>query len=92
MEQLDDESGEGRGRSQHYGRGDMEMKRSYFAPKPVKPGDEIEVTIEADAEKGDGIAKIDRFVIFVHGGKKGDKVKIRIIEVKPRFAVADIVA
>ncbi len=57
-------------------------------PKPVKPGDELEVTIEAVAAKGDGIAKKDGFVIFVPNTKEGDKIRIKVTEVKSRCAVA----
>jgi predicted RNA-binding protein with TRAM domain len=61
-------------------------------PKPVKVGDEIEVKIEAVASKGDGIAKKDGFVIFIKGAKEGDTVKIRVTEVKERFAVGEIIS
>jgi predicted RNA-binding protein with TRAM domain len=57
--------------------------------KPVKVGDELEVTIEAVAAKGDGIAKKDGFVIFVPGTAVGDNIKIRITAVKPSCAVAE---
>ncbi len=77
--------GEGRGRS-------FKPKASYFLPKPVKVGDVLNVAIEATASKGDGIAKKDGFVIFVKGAKKGDTVNVKIVEVKPRFALAEIVA
>ncbi|MCW6160248.1 MAG: TRAM domain-containing protein [Candidatus Micrarchaeales archaeon] len=62
------------------------------APKPVKPGDEVEVEVEAVASKGDGIAKKDGFVIFIKGAQQGQKVKVRISEVKERFAVGEIIA
>jgi predicted RNA-binding protein with TRAM domain len=74
---------EGRGRSSYSGSSE---------PKPVKAGDELEVKIEAVASKGDGIAKKDGFVIFIKGAKEGDTVKIRITEVKERFAVGEIIA
>jgi predicted RNA-binding protein with TRAM domain len=70
----------------------MGMKPNYFMPKPVKPGDEIELTIESIAGKGDGIARKDNFVIFVKGTKVGDKVKVRITEVKARFAIGEIIS
>ncbi len=57
-------------------------------PKPVKMGDEFEVTVNAVGGKGDGIAKKDGFVIFVQGGQKGEVVRIRITELKRSFAVA----
>jgi len=58
-------------------------------PKPVKEGEELDVTIEAVAAKGDGIAKKDGFVIFVPGAREGETVKVRITSVKPRCAVAE---
>lgn len=58
-------------------------------PKPVKVGDELDVTIEAVAAKGDGIAKKDGFVIFVPGSAVGDACKIRITAVKASSAVAE---
>ncbi|MDE1797791.1 MAG: TRAM domain-containing protein [Candidatus Micrarchaeota archaeon] len=61
------------------------------APKPVKVGDEIEVTIEAVAAKGDGIAKKDGFVIFIKGAQQGQTCKIRITDVRQRFAVGELV-
>ncbi len=65
------------------------MKPNYFLPKPVKVGDEIDLTIEAVASKGDGIAKKDGYVIFVAGAKQGDSVKVRISDVRARFAIGE---
>ncbi|MDE1856957.1 MAG: TRAM domain-containing protein [Candidatus Micrarchaeota archaeon] len=61
-------------------------------PKPVKVGDEVEVRVEAVASKGDGIAKKDGFVIFIKGAKEGDQLKVRITDVKARFAIGEIVS
>jgi predicted RNA-binding protein with TRAM domain len=58
-------------------------------PKPVKVGDELDVTIEAVAAKGDGIAKKEGFVIFVPGTAVGENCKIRITAVKASSAVAE---
>lgn len=58
-------------------------------PKPVKVGDELNVSIEAVAARGDGIAKKDGFVIFVPGTAVGDKVRIRITAVKASCAIAE---
>lgn len=60
-----------------------------IGPKPVSVGEELEVTIEAVAAKGDGIAKKEGFVIFVPGAKVGDKVRIKINAVKRTCAIAD---
>src|SRR5580704_12223430 len=70
----------------------MNMNPNYFLPKPVKVGDEVEVKVEAVASKGDGIAKKDGFVIFIKGAKEGDTIKVRISDVKARFAIGEIIA
>lgn len=60
--------------------------------KPVKVGEEHQVTIDAVGSRGDGIAKISNFVIFVPGGQASQTVKVRITSVRERFATAEIVA
>jgi predicted RNA-binding protein with TRAM domain len=49
------------------------------------------VTITETSRRGDGVAKIDGFVIFVAAGKPGQKTRIRVTNVGPRFANAEIV-
>jgi predicted RNA-binding protein with TRAM domain len=72
----------------------MQRKPDSSAPRvpPVKEGEECEVTIEAVGRKGDGIAKIQGFVIFVPSVNPGDHVKIRITMVKPNFARGEVVS
>lgn len=85
--------GRGGGREGGRGRGGgMGMNPNYFLPKPVKVGEEVEVKVEATASRGDGIAKKDGFVIFVKGAKEGDTIKVRITEVKARFAIGEIIS
>ncbi len=88
-ERRDMPRGEGRDRQRG---GRSGMKPNYFLPKPVKVGDEIELTIEATASKGDGIAKKDGYVVFVKDAKQGQTVKVKISEVRARFAIGEIIA
>lgn len=60
-------------------------------PIPVDEGGEYEVEIVDISRRGDGVAKIDGFVIFVPGTRRGDKVRVRINRVNPRFATAEVV-
>lgn len=60
-----------------------------FPPKPVKEGDEIELTIEAVGAKGDGIGKIEGFVIFVPNCTAGEKIRVRITQVRGRSAIGE---
>lgn len=61
-------------------------------PSPVEEGKEYDVTIESIGSKGDGIAKIQGFIIFVPGVKTGDTIKVRITSVRRNFATAEPVA
>jgi predicted RNA-binding protein with TRAM domain len=62
-----------------------------FGPKPVEAGKEYEVQITEISRKGDGIARIQGFVIFVKDGKVGQNAKIRVSQIGPRFATAEVV-
>ena len=70
------------------GREKVERKR-FETPKPVAVGDEVDVTIESVGGQGDGIAKVSGFVVFVKGVKKGERVKIKITDVKRTYAVGE---
>ncbi|MCX8197251.1 MAG: TRAM domain-containing protein [Candidatus Micrarchaeota archaeon] len=58
--------------------------------RPVEQGEEYEVLVEAKSARGDGIAHIEGFVIFIPGAPVGQKIKIKIKTVKRTFAVAEI--
>lgn len=54
---------------------------------PVEVGLEYDVKIEDIAREGDGIARVEGFVIFVPDTAVGDQVKIKIDKVMRRFAI-----
>ena len=54
---------------------------------PVEVGEEHDVRIEDIAREGDGIARIEGFVIFVPDTSVGDQVRIKIEKVMRRFAI-----
>jgi predicted RNA-binding protein with TRAM domain len=58
-------------------------------PKPVKIGEEYTVKISDVGAKGDGICKVENFIIFVANTKKGETCKIKIKEVARKFAIAE---
>jgi predicted RNA-binding protein with TRAM domain len=43
------------------------------------------------SRKGDGVARVEGFVIFVKDGRTGQDVKAKITSVGERFATAEIV-
>jgi len=60
---------------------------------PVSVNQVLEVQIDGMGEKGDPVAHVQRFAIFVkHNGlQSGDKVNVRITKVFAKFAFADLV-
>ncbi|MBL7050829.1 TRAM domain-containing protein [Candidatus Woesearchaeota archaeon] len=65
-----------------------------FQPRsfaPVNVGDEVDVKIEAVGDKGDGIAKIKGFVLFIPNAKEGEEVKVKITKVLRRVGFAEVV-
>jgi predicted RNA-binding protein with TRAM domain len=71
--------------------GGFGTRESSFKPKPVEVGKEYDVTISDISRRGDGIAKIDGFVIFVAGGKQGQSAKIKVTQVSNRYAMGTVV-
>jgi len=66
-------------------------RRFNDGPKPVETGKEYDVSITEISRKGDGIARVEGFVIFVKNGKVGQNAKVKILEVGQRFASAEVV-
>jgi len=57
--------------------------------KPIKEGDIVDVTIESTGAKGDGIAKINNFVVIIPDVREGDHVKVKITRVLKKMAFAE---
>lgn len=68
-----------------------ERRNDSLGPKPVEAGEEYDVQITEISRKGDGIARIQGFVIFVKDGKVGQNARIRISQIGPRFATAEVI-
>ena len=60
-------------------------------PKPVERGKEYDVQVTEISRKGDGIARIQGFVIFVKNGQVGQNVKVKVTQIGSTFATAEIV-
>jgi predicted RNA-binding protein with TRAM domain len=56
---------------------------------PVQVGESYDVSIDDLAKEGDGIARVEGFVIFVPQTKVGDKVTIKVNKVMRKFAIAE---
>jgi len=67
------------------------MFREEIRSIPVEEGEIYDVTIQDIARQGDGIARIEGFVIFVPGTKVGDEVRIKVERVLPKFAFSSVV-
>jgi predicted RNA-binding protein with TRAM domain len=81
---------------QGVGKGDDSQSRprsfaSISKEKPVKVGEEIDVTVSEVSRRGDGVARIQGFVVFIPNAKQGTQAKIRIKEIRPSFATAELI-
>lgn len=65
------------------------FERRSFAP--VSVGEELDVKIESVGAKGDGVAKVKGFVIFVPGVKKDETVRIKITKVLRKIGFGEVV-
>ncbi len=74
-------------------RGGFSGNRGFGRPQgnfvPVNVGDELDVRIEAVGEKGDGVAKVKGFVLFVPNVKEGDNVRIRVTKILRKVGFAE---
>ncbi len=68
-----------------------ELFKTDEGPKtaPIEEGEEYEVKIEDVGKEGDGITRVEGFVVFVPDTKVGDEVKVKITSVRRRFAFAE---
>lgn len=60
-----------------------------FIAGPVKPGDRLTVDIVDIGSEGDGVARVDDFVLFVPDTSVGDTVEVEVTGVKKRFGFAE---
>jgi len=63
--------------------------RPFLQARPVKENQEMEVVIDDIGSRGDGIARIEGYLIFVARSKIGERVKVRIRSVSDKFALAE---
>ena len=57
----------------------------------MKKGDILELSICSYGMEGEGVAKLDSYVIFIPGCLIGEKVKVQVVEVKKSFARAKVI-
>jgi predicted RNA-binding protein with TRAM domain len=72
------------------GRGGYRGRSGSFN-KPVEVGKEYDVSISEVSRRGDGLTRIEGFVVFVPGTKQGQNVRIKITQVSDRFASGQVV-
>lgn len=70
----------------------IELNGFEFGSKPpVSEGDVRTVKIEAIGSKGDGIARISGYVIFVPNVELNQEVTVRISKVLRKYAFAEVI-
>jgi len=72
------------------------MAIGFGSNKPVYVGQTLDLVIEDISKHGDGVTHVERFVIFVKDADfnqlyKGKTVKARIVQVRARFGMAEVI-
>lgn len=60
--------------------------KTEVAAPTIEEGKEMEVHIESISKKGDGVARIGKYILYVAGAKTGQNVKIRITKISGQVA------
>jgi len=66
-------------------------KRTESGAKPVEAGKEYKVRIIDRSERGEGVARIEGFIVFVRGAKPGEEVRIKVTNVGARAATGELI-
>lgn len=69
----------------------MYENKNYNRKSRVETGSEHTVKIEDTGRSGDGVAKIDGFIVFVPDTKVGQEVKIKLKDVRRNFGFAELI-
>jgi 23S rRNA (uridine2552-2'-O)-methyltransferase len=56
---------------------------------PVSEGDVFEAEVVGEGDEGDGIVRVDGYVLFVEDAREGETIEVRVTELKPRFGFAE---
>jgi predicted RNA-binding protein with TRAM domain len=64
------------------------LDKPLFQTVPVRENQELEVVIDDIGSKGDGVARIRGYLIFVPNSKVGERIKVRIVSVG-KFAIGE---
>jgi len=76
-------------RPRHFKKREKKYDPIGFQQTPVKEGQEINVLIDDIGSRGDGIARIQDFLIFVPQAKVGERLRIKVLKVGRKFAIAE---
>ena len=63
--------------------------KPFLQKAPIWKNQQMEVVIDDIGSRGDGIARMHGYIIFVHGSKVGERVNVKIVSVGGKFAVAE---
>src|SRR5260370_7114767 len=66
----------------------FDVTRLYSVIPMSRPGrgDTLSLGIDDLAFGGEGVGRVDGYVVFVRAGVPGDRLRVRLVEARPRFA------
>ena len=76
-------------RPRHFKKREKKYNAIGFQRAPVTEGQELNVVIDDIGSRGDGISRVRNFLIFVPQTKVGERLKVKILRVGRKFAIAE---
>ena len=71
--------------------GSMKKRKVPTPSEVMKEGDIIDVTIKDIGKRGDGVAYMDKYVVYIPGAVKGSSVKVKIEKISGTVAFGRLV-
>lgn len=70
--------------------GSMKKRKTITASETIKEGQLYDLTIKDIGKRGDGVAFVGKYVVYIPGGVKGSTVKVKIEKISGTVAFARI--
>jgi translation initiation factor 2 subunit 2 len=70
--------------------GSMKKKKTPTPSEALKEGEIVNLTIKDIGKRGDGVAYVDKYVVYVPGAMKGSEVKVKIEKISGTVAFGRI--
>lgn len=80
----------GRNRNQQGGKSRGRQAQAVLLDVPVAKNDDVEIEIIGLTHEGEGVGRVDGYILFVHGALPGELVRAKVLKVKKQYGYAKL--